>query len=195
MRGSWRVHSRATLPPRLERRARVALETEQVVAACLGPGVTVELLPPGGVERHRRLAGLGPDLLGKEFDADEAGARLDLVRDEPIGVALLRQTVMAGIGNVFKSEVLFLCGVDPFAPVARLDAATRQRLMGTARRLLQRNLGPGPRRTTSSLAQPLWVYRRAGHPCRRCGATIRRALQGDDRRSTYWCPRCQAAAR
>jgi len=194
LHGSWRLHSRATLPPRLERRARVALETDRVVAACLGRGTTVELLPPGGVARHPGLLRLGPDLLAPDFDAGEAGARLCRLPDEAIGVALLRQTVMAGIGNVYKSEVMFLCGVDPFAPVLRLDTATRQRLIGTARRLMQRNLGPGPRRTTSSPAQPLWVYRRAGHPCRKCGAIIRRAVQGEDRRSTYWCPRCQAAA-
>jgi hypothetical protein len=76
LHGSWRLHSRATLPPRLERRARVALETDRVVAACLGRGTTVELLPPGGVARHPGLLRLGPDLLAPDFDAGEAGARL-----------------------------------------------------------------------------------------------------------------------
>jgi endonuclease VIII len=193
MRGSWRVHSQATRPPGLERRARVALETDELLAACLGRTVVVELLPPGGVERHPRLTRLGPDLLSEGFDTKEAAARLGQVGDDEAAVALLRQTVMAGIGNVYKSEVLFLCGVDPFRLVAHLDQPTRERIVGTARRLLQRNLGPGPRRTTSSLSpQALWVYRRAGLPCRRCGTTIRRTLQGADRRSTYWCPRCQA---
>ena len=105
LHGSWRLHSRATLPPRLERRARVALETDRVVAACLGRGTTVELLPPGGVARHPGLLRLGPDLLAPDFDAGEAGARLCRLPDEAIGVALLRQTVMRGDDVLVDGQV------------------------------------------------------------------------------------------
>jgi endonuclease-8 len=103
------------------------------------------------------------------------------------------QTALAGLGNVYKSEVLFLCGVSPFARVRDLDDATLDRLVEEAGGLLRRNLGPGPRRTTSALAPGrLWVYRRSGQPCRKCGAAIERAVQGEQARSTYFCPACQA---
>ncbi len=102
------------------------------------------------------------------------------------------QTALAGIGNVYKSEVLFLCGVSPRVRVRDLDDATIDRLVAKAGELLRRNLGPGLRRTTSALS-PLrhWVYRRSRLPCRRCGTAIERTVQGEQARSTYFCPACQ----
>jgi endonuclease-8 len=138
------------------------------------------------------LARLGPDLLGEGFDPARARARLRACGSRPVGEALLDQSVLAGVGNVYKSEVLFICRVSPLDPVSALDDATLDRLVGEARRLLQANLGPGPRRTTSALSPlPLHVYHRGGRPCRACGSPIVRIVQGLQPRSTYLCPRCQ----
>ena len=191
MRGSWRLcrgtgAGRASLS-----RARVVIETPDVVAVCtLAP--VVEMLSPWQASAHPALARLGPDLLGPGFDAGAARRRLRERGDLEIGVALMDQTALAGIGNVYKSEVLFLCGVSPRARVRDLDDATLDRLVSKAGELLRRNRGPGLRRTTSALS-PLrhWVYRRSRLPCRKCGTAIERAVQGEQARSTYFCPACQ----
>jgi endonuclease-8 len=131
-------------------------------------------------------------VLRPDFDPRIARRRLRTRADLEIGVALLDQTVLAGVGNVYKSEVLFSAGVSPFAPVGELDDDALDRLIATARDLMLRNLGAGGRRTTTGLLPGrLWVYRRAGRPCRRCGTAVRRASQGEQARSTYFCPRCQ----
>lgn len=189
MRGSWRIVRRAPFP---SPRGRVVLLTSDVAAACaLAP--VVELLSPAELARHPALARLGPDLLAPGFDPAAARRRLRERGELPVGVALLDQTALAGIGNVYKSEVLFLGRVSPFARVRDLDDATLDRLVATAGELLRRNLGAGQRRTTSPLAPGrLWVYRRSGQPCRRCGARIERRVQGEQARSTYFCPACQA---
>ena len=141
---------------------------------------------------HATLQALGPDLLSPDFDLARARQRLRVDDDAEIGDALLDQTALAGIGNVYKSEVLFLCGVSPFRPVAGLEDERLDRVVATAAALMKRNLGAGERRTTSGLTpEPLWVYERGGRPCRRCGTTIERRAQGALARSTWWCPRCQ----
>jgi len=191
MRGSWRLYrrtgaGRVSLP-----RARAAIETSDVVAVCaLAP--VVEMLSAAQASAHPALARLGPDLLGPAFDAAAARRRLRERGELEIGVALMDQTSLAGIGNVYKSEVLFLCGVSPLARVRDLDDGTIDRLVAKAGELLRRNLGPGPRRTTSALS-PLrhWVYRRSRRPCRKCGTGIERTVQGEQARSTYFCPTCQ----
>ena len=100
---------------------------------------------------------------------------------------------MAGIGNVYKSEVAFLEGLDPWAPVAAFDDAELLNALRTARRLLQANTRGGARVTTGSpvQGQGLWVYGRAGRPCRRCGTPVKAGRQGELARLTYWCTRCQ----
>jgi endonuclease-8 len=195
MHGSW--HVRRTGGPRAAGRgARARLETAEAVALCFGAPV-VELLAPADLAAHPALARLGPDLLGGAFDAAAARARLRQLAGEPIGVALLDQTALSGIGNVYKSEVLFLRGVDPRRRVADLDDAALDALVAEAGRLLERNLGPGMRRTTPALTRErLWVYGRAGRPCQRCGAPVERIVQGGpstDRlpRLTWFCPACQ----
>ena len=110
---------------------------------------------------------------------------------------------MAGIGNVYRSEILFIEKVDPFAAVATLDDETLRRLIATARRLLRANADRrhGPERTTTEGAReaggaPLWVYGRAGRPCRRCGTPIRSTSLGRDLpRTLWWCPTCQIGER
>jgi endonuclease-8 len=145
-------------------------------------------------QEARALAELGPDLLSPSFDEDRAVAGLRAARSGEIGVALLEQSALAGIGNVYKSEVLFLEGIHPRARVAELGDATVRALVRRARTLLAENVGGGPRTTRRSLAGPkVWVYDRAGRPCLRCSRTLEALRQGTEAgRSTYFCPACQA---
>ncbi len=192
MTGSWHLYrSRAgwRLPAH---RARAVIETTEALAVCFDAPV-VELLSAAGEKEHPALARLGPDVLEAGFDPAEARRRLRARGRLEIGSALLDQQALSGIGNVYKSETLFLAGVSPFARVGALDDATLDRLIALAAGLMKRNLGPGMRRTSSPLAPfRLWVYRRSGQPCRRCGTGVRRGQQGEPPRSTYWCPACQA---
>lgn len=191
MRGSWRLERKAGGAGSARTHPRARIETADVVAVCLLSPV-VEMLSRAQAAAHPALSRLGPDLLGTAFDPELARRRLRARGDLPIGVALMDQTALAGIGNVYKSEVLFLCGVSPLARVRDLDDGTIDRLVAKAGELLRRNLGPGPRRTTSALSPlRLWVYRRSGEPCRRCGTAIERVVQGEQARSTYLCPACQ----
>jgi formamidopyrimidine-DNA glycosylase len=170
------------------------------VAVCFDAPV-VELLEQRAEGLHPSLGRLGPDLLAAEFDGDEALRRLrDPARaGTAIAEALLDQRALAGIGNVYKSELLWIERVWPFAPVADLDDATLGRLVTSARRLLLANVagGRGPERVTTAgdrgAPGPLYVYRRTGRPCRRCRTSIVSAQQGNEiPRTTYWCPTCQA---
>ena len=189
MTGVWR-----TFPA--DRRWRAAggrvvavVRTERAVAVCFAAPV-VELLDDRSVRRHPVLSALGPDLCLRDADIDEIVRRSEaLDADTEIGVALLDQRVAAGIGNVYKSEVAFACRVDPFTPLSSLDRDQRAHLWRTAGELLRRNLGPAPRRTTP---HGLAVYDRAGRPCRACGDAIAVRRQGEDARSTWWCPTCQS---
>ncbi|HSD26630.1 MAG TPA: DNA-formamidopyrimidine glycosylase family protein [Vicinamibacteria bacterium] len=193
MRGSWRLHRRG-VPARWPGSARAVIETADVVAVCtLSP--VVEVLSPSQAATHPALARLGPDLLAPGFDPEGARRRLRARGDLEVAAALLDQTALAGIGNVYKSEVLFLCGVSPFTRVRDLDDATIDRLVARAGEMLRRNLGPGgPRRIPGLPPGRLWVYRRSGQPCRKCGTRIERAVQGEQARSTYFCPLCQRSA-
>ena len=198
MRGSWHRY-RVGEPWRLQAsRASCWLETDTAVAVCFD-APEVELLTLAEVERHRALSTLGPDLLASRFDAAEAHEAVRRLRadpDRPLGEALLDQRVMAGIGNVYKSEIAFIEELDPWGPVGRLGEHALLHLVSTARRLLAANVGGGRRVTTGtpSPGRSLWVYGRAGRPCRRCGTPILGRRQGDQGRMTYWCPRCQAGA-
>jgi endonuclease-8 len=164
-----------------------------------------ELISEADLARHDQLTKLGPDLLSATFDAAEA---LERMRSQPHAAAadaLLDQRVMAGVGNVYKSEVLFECRISPFVPVRALDDAQLEALITTARRFLSINATgarapmttyTGYRRTTGRDApsERLWVYGRARLPCRRCGTPIAVRKHGLDARLTYWCPKCQSSA-
>lgn len=135
------------------------------------------------------LLSLGPDLTAPDPDLDAAVARAALT--EPgteLGDALLDQRIAAGIGNVYKSEVCFLHGVDPFTPLTALDPALLRRILDTSHRLLVANLARSNRVT---YGDGVAVYGRRGQPCRRCGTPVRMRRQGAMARSTYWCPTCQ----
>jgi endonuclease-8 len=151
----------------------------------------LQLLPTA--EEHRLVGHLGPDLLGPDWDIDAALARLGADPERPVGEALLDQRLLAGIGNLYKCEVLFLERVDPWSAVGSVDDLPG--LVRTAHRLMNANREHPEQSTTGLLArgQQHWVYERRGEACRRCRTTIRRGEQGvpPRQRSTYWCPRCQ----
>ncbi|MFF4793442.1 Fpg/Nei family DNA glycosylase [Streptomyces sp. NPDC001276] len=145
-------------------------------------------------EEDRTVAHLGPDLLGPDWDPDLALANLLADPGRPLGEALLDQRNLAGIGNVYKSELCFLLGVTPWLPVGALPADRAAKLPALARRLLEANRDRVVRRTTGLRGQDLFVYGRAPRPCLRCGTSVRVADQGDgsQERPTFWCPSCQA---
>jgi len=191
MHGRWRLQPAGAPRPDF---ARAVVDTAEVTAVCLG-APTVELLAPRQLLHHPRLSRLGPDLLAASFDADVARVRLRAAGEREIGVALLDQRALAGIGNVYKSEALFTCRLHPRRPLSTLDDVALDAVVAAARRLMARNLGPDERRTTSSLAaERYFVYRRRGRPCRLCGTAIERLAQGDPPRASWFCPRCQPAA-
>lgn len=155
--------------------------------------------------RDSAVGRLGPDLLAEAFDEAEALRRLREAPDVAIGLALLDQWRLAGIGNVYKSEVLFLSGVSPFTRVSAVSDQRLREAVGIARSLMTANTGArgnavpvanhGLRRTTRD-ANPegrLWVYGRRGLACRRCGTAIESCKLGLEARTTFWCPSCQLA--
>jgi len=192
MTGSWHRYSPGERWHRPARAASVVLETASSVAVAFSTPL-VELLTPAQLRRSVALGSLGPDLLAAEFDAAEAVQRLIARGGEQLGNALLDQRAVAGIGNVYKSEVPFVEGLDPWSPVADFTEEQLHSALATARRLLRANTRGGGRVTTGSRerGQGLYVYGRAGRPCRRCGALIRSGRQGTLARLTFWCPRCQ----
>lgn len=192
MTGSWHRY-RAGEPWRLpERRATVVLRTDHAVAVCFDCP-TAELLTDAGLARSQSLRTLGPDLLGPAFDADVAMANLRARGIVAIGEALLDQRALAGIGNVVRNEVLFMERVNPWSRVESLSGTQLERLVMAAQRVLRSAARDGDRTTTGDRRRGarLWVYGRAGRPCRRCGTRIEVSRQGELARLTYWCPSCQ----
>lgn len=202
MSGSWHLYRPGEAWQRPGRDMRVRIDTNDWVAVAFTVPVA-EFLRARDLARSRALASLGPDLLSPRFDRDEALGRLAAAGTRPIAEVLLDQRVVAGIGNVFKNEILFLSGIHPDRPASTLSDEECGRMLDTAVPLMRSNTGPGSgaeivtyrglRRTTRR-ARPeenLWVYGRAGKPCRRCGHLIQSARRGLDARATYWCPRCQ----
>ncbi|HEY2700394.1 MAG TPA: DNA-formamidopyrimidine glycosylase family protein [Pseudonocardiaceae bacterium] len=192
MDGSWRISAPGERWRAPGHQVRVVLGTAQRVAI----GVRVHDLALVRTEREGQLVGhLGPDLLAPDWDEEsvaDAARRLAVEPGCEIGLALLDQAIMAGIGNVYRSELCFLLGVSPWAPVEGVDAERTVRL---ARELLLRNATAPVRNTTGdrSPGRQLWVYGRAGRPCFRCRTPVRSAEQGKDvpPRVAWWCPTCQ----
>ncbi len=194
MWGSWHHYPPGAPWQRPEREAGVVLATGDGVYVCFRPR-EVEVLRRQGVRARVLGARQGPDLLAPEPDLAAAAARARelLPPEAPAVDLLLDQRVAAGIGNVYKSEVLFLERLAPLTPLAALAAPDLERLFARARDLLRANTGGGPRvtRPGTDTGDRLWVYGRRARPCLRCATPVERALLGRDRRATYWCPRCQ----
>lgn len=182
MSGTWHLYRRGETWHRPARLVRVELEVPDWTAVCFSAPVVV-------FERLPDLDHLGPDLCRPGVDLEACLACLDrFAGGRDVADVLLDQRIACGVGNVYKSEVCFACGIDPRTPIGLVDADGRRRLLTVAAHQLQSNLGAGPRRTVPG---GLAVYGRAGRPCRRCGTRIRVARTGEHARSTYWCPACQ----
>jgi endonuclease VIII len=187
MSGSWHLYRPGERWQRAARDMRLVIETDAFVAVGFNVPVA-EFIAGADLRRHRELIALGPDLLAADFDGEAAVERLRAHGDDAIGEALLNQRVVAGVGNIYKSETLFACGIDPAAAIADLDVGDLARIVATARALLAASAS-GQGRATGVRGR--YVYGRAGQPCRRCGTRIRAKKTGPDARITFWCPRCQ----
>jgi endonuclease-8 len=194
MDGSWHLYrpgERWRGGPAYE--VRVVLETDDAVAVGYRLPV-VELLPPGGEDEA--VGHLGPDTCGPDWDAAEAVRRLLARPDREVGPALLDQRNLAGIGNLYKCEALFLRGVSPWTPVGAVRDLPA--LVALAQRLIASNREHWSQVTTGDTrpGRSHWVYGRARKPCLRCGTPVRMADQAEPEaperaRVTYWCPYCQ----
>lgn len=187
MEGAWDVYDAGARWRRPGFRARVVLVTDTRQAVGFDLPV-LELL----TDADSALSYLGPDLLGADWDASQAISRISAQPDTAIGIALLDQRLMAGVGNVYRSEVCFLRGVLPTRHVSEVDVGPTVEL---CRRLLYANRDRVERVTTGNTrrGQQLWVYGRRAQPCRRCATPIVRDRLGADGldRVVYFCPRCQ----
>jgi len=168
---------------------RVVLETQDWAAVGYRLAM-VEIMP--SAEEERAVGHLGPDILGPDWDMQEASARLLSKPDLSIAEALLDQRNLAGIGNLYKNETLFLKGLDPWTPVS--EVADLEGVVGLAQKLMRLNIEHPEQATTGNTrhGQEWYVMERPGKPCRRCGDLIQVANQGTPARLTYWCPTCQA---
>ncbi|HEY3016950.1 MAG TPA: DNA-formamidopyrimidine glycosylase family protein [Nocardioides sp.] len=185
MEGAWHLYAPGAPWKRPAHEARVVLEVAERVAVGFALGV-VELL--AGSDEENAVGHLGPDLLGPDWDADLAVANLLTGLERPVGEALLDQRNLAGIGNLYRSELCFLAGVPPAAPVAEVPDLPR--LVRRAKALLEANKERVEQSTTGDLrsGRRTYVYRQRA--CRRCGSRIE--VGADDRgRATYRCPSCQ----
>lgn len=191
MEGRWRlVAPGAGLPgPAHEIRAIVAVPDRVAVGLALG---MLDVVPTA--DEHLVVGHLGPDLLGRDWDADEAVRRLLADPVVPVFVAIQDQRCLAGVGNEFANELCFVRGVDPARPIGEVDDVPA--LVALARRMLLANRDRPIRATTGDLRQgrTSWVFGREGRPCRRCGTTIRMGRLGPSatvQRNVYRCEHCQ----
>lgn len=192
MHGSWHIYRPGERWRARRSDMRIVIETADWVA--VGFSVPVAEFYD---ERQEDLRKIGPDFAGETFDFDEAIRRMRQRDDSEIADVLLNQRVVAGVGNEYKSEVLFVSGIHPFARVGALTDEQLLTILRTARKLMLANIRKrdAGRHTTGSLdpRQQKYVFGRGGKPCRRCGTAIQYARQGRDARGTYWCPKCQQA--
>ena len=212
MNGSWHIYRPGERWQRPHRDMRIVIETAAMHAVAFTVPVA-EFITSHELANHDVVAGLGPDPLADTFRAEDAIERIQAHIDVEIADVLLDQTVISGIGNVYKSEVLFGARVNPFTPAGQLTREQLAQIVAVATRFMRANVVSGFSRTnadarggggivtyagmrrTTGRADPsarLWVYGRGGKPCRRCGTPISRQKQGPFARSTYWCPRCQS---
>jgi endonuclease-8 len=157
-------------------------------SAIVGGTPTVELLRDADLRRHPVLRTIGPDLCDETVDLDEIENHLNqLDPDTPIGVVLLDQRPASGIGNVYRSEVLWAEGIAPRMRLGDVVPDERRRLYTTAHRLLRANIGRRRRTIPTGLA----AYERTGRACPRCRTRIRAERLGEQARTVWWCPTCQ----
>lgn len=183
MGGSWWIGARGECWRKPAATAWAVLSGERAEAVQFG-GPTLRVLDERALRRDPVLARLGPDVLAPDFDPAAVATRIRTGGQQELGEALLDQRLLAGIGNIFKSEACFAARVDPWRQVGELTDEQLTAALEAARRLMLESVERGRPSPT--------VYRRAGRPCAVCGETIAARGQGDANRRTYWCPRCQA---
>lgn len=203
MSGSWHIyrHGERWQQPRFN--MRIVIENSDFVAVGFKVPVA-EMHTAKSLTRDQRIPRPDIDVLRPDFNAEEAVNRIAARGREEIGDVLLHQEVLAGVGNVFKSEVCFVTGINPFCKVSALKCEQLLAVVVAAQKLVGANVlvdsgdtivtyGGRHRRTTHETdpGASLWVYGRHGEPCRRCGKPVRRRLQGPDVRVTFWCQQCQ----
>ena len=183
MRGSWHLYGAGERWRRPRHRAWIALANGRTEAVNFD-GSSLRIVRASQLERDPRLARLGPDILDPEVPAERLAAALRSAGAEvAVGEALLDQTAIAGVGNIFKSEGCFTAAVDPWRRLGDLGDSELLAVAERTRELMETAVRTG--------RQPQRVYRRSGRPCPRCDATIRSRAQGDDARVSYWCAACQ----
>ncbi|HEY2365397.1 MAG TPA: DNA-formamidopyrimidine glycosylase family protein [Polyangiaceae bacterium] len=204
MSGTWHLYGLHSSWRKSAKSALVTITTDDRVAVMFreeraGAPPIIRLLSADALRRDRMLRSLGPDVMATTFDVDEAVRRVHASVHKTIAEALLDQRDVAGIGNVYKSELLFLAGVDPRRAPKSVPIETLRALLVNAREIMLKHVQQSRRGrfaiqgrvTRFRSGEALWVYGRARKPCLRCRAPIRSIMQGLDRRSTYWCPKCQ----
>jgi endonuclease VIII len=183
MRGSWQIYAAGERWRRPARQAWIALTGDGTEAVNFG-GSTMRIAREAQLRQDPRLARLGPDLLADDFDPAAAVQRMrSIAPDVELGAALLGQRLVAGIGNIFKSEGCFAARLDPNDRLGSLSDDQLTEVLELTRGLMLEAVETG--------RQPSRVYRKAGRPCPRCGTTIVSRAQGESARTTYWCPGCQ----
>ncbi len=196
MSGSWHIYRPGERWQKSRYHMRIVVETAAIVAVAFNVQIA-EFHTPQSLARRENFNRLGPDVLSESFDPEIAVSNLASRPELEIGAALLSQSLLAGLGNVFKNEVCFACGVNPFRKVASLDGKQLAELVKTSREFLLANVTPDAhfRRTTrlAHVEERLWVYGRAGKPCRRCGNPIQSQKEAIGARVNFWCPVCQPA--
>ncbi|HUG47861.1 MAG TPA: DNA-formamidopyrimidine glycosylase family protein [Candidatus Limnocylindria bacterium] len=195
LHGSWHRYRSGERWRRPASRAVAVLDVASAVCVCFD-APRVELIETRALALHPALAGLGPDVARPDFEPRAALARLrsEGRQDEAVGEALLDQRAVAGLGNVWRNELCFIERLSPFSPLADVPDEVLLRLLERAARLVAASTQSGRRVTTGSRAAPLFVYGRAGRPCRRCGTLVESRVAGERLRRVYWCPRCQPRA-
>jgi len=202
MSGSWHIYRPGETWQRRRYDMRVVIGTPKILAVAFNVPIA-EFHTADSLTRREGFKSIGPSTLAETFDESEVIARLRARPDLEIGVSLLTQSLLSGIGNVFKSEICFACGINPFRPVSDLTDDDLKCLVSKARKFMLANVTAASgdkittyvpiRRTTgrANLSERLWVYKRTGEPCRHCGSPIVSRKQGFDARTSFWCSRCQ----
>lgn len=193
--GSWQIGERGMTLRKAATYVRLRLVTT-AHEAVFYHGPVIELLTVDELADHAALLALGPDVMSPTFDRDEAARRVHAAGERPIGDVILDQRVVAGLGNIFKSEGLFLARVDPRRAAATVTPAELNLLWQEIIPLMWKGTERYGKTTTTPPelqgdGHLHWVYRRLRKPCFRCGTPIEMVRQGDLDRSTYFCPNCQ----
>lgn len=191
MDGVWHLYRRGERWRKARSRAWLVLGSGEWDAVNFD-GPILELHRTEDLLRERVLTELGPDVLVEPFDDVEYLRRMRRHDTREIGDAVLQQRIVAGIGNIYKAESLFLSGIDPWRRVCELSDEELVLVRETATRIMQDGVLDARAITYTGPGRPgQWAYGRYGQACRRCGTAIDRRKQGEDQRSTYWCPGCQ----